>query len=314
MRKQLRTILVVAGVALTTACGAASAGDQPVASTTAAQRLTVTALDTMRFEPSAITVRAGQPVQLTLQNRGSMPHDLSLFEGVFQPVKIEAEGGQSASATFTVEQPGTYTFVCTVASPSTTSTPGSASRIDGDASTLHDRLPPPSTIRSRPITRASTQIGSPGGRPNTVTPPISWFVSARVSSAEAKEARAPNRCLTARFTSRRVVASTTQAAYFGGLALPITRIVLAESSRAKPYAAQNAAVSARAGSHGKISYSTPRVSRLARRVSSTLIRYGSASRPDGLYWKCPGCCRYGPMRLLTQSQTIRGPRQLLIGG
>ena len=48
--------------------------------------------------------------------------------------------------------------------------PGRANRIDGDAMTFHDREPPPSTIRSRSMTRASTQIGSSGGNPNTVTP------------------------------------------------------------------------------------------------------------------------------------------------
>lgn len=121
MRKQLGTIVLVAGVGLTTACGSAALAGGPdgadrlaAGAAAATQQLTVTALDSMRFEPGTITVRAGQPVELTLQNRGSMAHDLSLFEGVSQPVKIEAEGGQSASATFTIERPGTYTFVCTV--------------------------------------------------------------------------------------------------------------------------------------------------------------------------------------------------------
>ena len=84
------------------------------------------------------------------------------------------------------------------------------------------------------MTRASTQIGMSAGRPKTVTPPISMPVSSRVASDGAKEARTPSFCLTARLTSRRVVARTTQAAYFGGFDLPITRIVLAESSGAKP--------------------------------------------------------------------------------
>ena len=41
-------------------------------------------------------------------------------------------------------------------------------------------MPPPSTMRSRSITRASTQIGRPGGMPKTVTPPISMPVISRV--------------------------------------------------------------------------------------------------------------------------------------
>ena len=102
-------------------------------------------------------------------------------------------------------------------------------------STFQERDPPPSTIRSRAITRASTQIGRPAGSPNTVTPPISMPVMARVSSAGANDAlRVPRRSLTARFTSRRLGARTTHAAYGGGSARPATRIVFAESCGAKP--------------------------------------------------------------------------------
>jgi uncharacterized cupredoxin-like copper-binding protein len=33
---------------------------------------------------------------------------------VSRPVKIEAQGGQTARGAFTIDTPGTYTFVCTV--------------------------------------------------------------------------------------------------------------------------------------------------------------------------------------------------------
>ena len=70
--------------------------------------------------------------------------------------------------------------------------------------TFHDREPPPSTMRSRSMTRASTQIGSSGGSPKTVTPPISIPVISRVDSAGANDAlRVPSRSRTARLTSRR---------------------------------------------------------------------------------------------------------------
>lgn len=68
----------------------------------------------MKFEPASIAVTAGQPVEVTLENTGSLVHDLSLAEGVSQPIKIEAVGGASATATFTVDRPGTYTFLCSV--------------------------------------------------------------------------------------------------------------------------------------------------------------------------------------------------------
>jgi uncharacterized cupredoxin-like copper-binding protein len=35
-----------------------------------------------------------------------------LSDGVGQPVKIVAKGGQSATSTFTVDKPGTYNFTC----------------------------------------------------------------------------------------------------------------------------------------------------------------------------------------------------------
>ena len=105
---------------LTAACGAASASGPstpivgtPVATTNAgAQQLTIHTFDAMRFEPNVITVRAGQPVELTVTNDGSSDHDFTLSEGVVAPVKIVVKGGQSATSTFTLDQPGTYDFTC----------------------------------------------------------------------------------------------------------------------------------------------------------------------------------------------------------
>jgi nitrite reductase (NO-forming) len=123
MRKQFGAILLSAGLALTTACsgGAAAAGNAPRAaatpassSSTGARQVTVDVGNSMSFAPSAIDVRAGQPVELTLRNEGLIPHDFSISEGLSQPVKIEAGGGSNASTTFTIDRPGTYTFICSV--------------------------------------------------------------------------------------------------------------------------------------------------------------------------------------------------------
>ncbi len=102
---------------LTAACSSASASTPvlgtPVATTNAgAQQLTIHTFDAMRFEPSVITVRAGQPVELTVTNDGSSDHDFALSEGVVEPAKIVVKGGQSATSTFTLDQPGTYNFTC----------------------------------------------------------------------------------------------------------------------------------------------------------------------------------------------------------
>jgi plastocyanin len=107
-------------VLVTTACGsgaAASGASTATAATSGAdgtQRITVTVASGMSFDPATISVKAGQPVELMLTNTGDQPHDLSLSKGVDQPVKITAAGGQTASATFTLMQPGSYGFDCSM--------------------------------------------------------------------------------------------------------------------------------------------------------------------------------------------------------
>jgi nitrite reductase (NO-forming) len=83
-----------------------------VADSGSGQQLTVRALDTMRFDPGTLNVPVGQPVQLTLKNDGALIHDLALSDGVAAPFTVEANGKASASATLTIMQPGTYTYVC----------------------------------------------------------------------------------------------------------------------------------------------------------------------------------------------------------
>ena len=76
------------------------------------QQLTVQAMDTMKFDPPTLTAKAGQPIQVTLDNTGQLLHDFSITEGVSQPVKTIAQPGQKAVATFTIDKPGTYTYFC----------------------------------------------------------------------------------------------------------------------------------------------------------------------------------------------------------
>jgi nitrite reductase (NO-forming) len=115
---------LVPALALATACAggpavpggpaAAPAPVQAAVAPTGVQQVTVRVGDGMRFDPSAIAVTAGQPVQLTLESVGGAEHDFTLTEGVARPVKIAAAGQQTASGTFTIERPGTYAFVCSV--------------------------------------------------------------------------------------------------------------------------------------------------------------------------------------------------------
>jgi uncharacterized cupredoxin-like copper-binding protein len=118
--RQLCALLTLGLGVVLTACGGASASGPktpvvgtPVSTTSAgAQQLIIHSFDAMQFEPNVITLRAGQPVEVTLQNDGSSDHDFALSDGVAQPVKIVVKGGQSATATFTLEKPGTYSFTC----------------------------------------------------------------------------------------------------------------------------------------------------------------------------------------------------------
>jgi uncharacterized cupredoxin-like copper-binding protein len=68
----------------------------------------------MKFEPSTIVAKAGEPLEVILINEGFMPHDFTLTQGVTQPVKIKADSRETARGVLTIEQPGTYTFFCSV--------------------------------------------------------------------------------------------------------------------------------------------------------------------------------------------------------
>ena len=78
------------------------------------QKLTIIGSDDMKFQPAAVSVHAGQPLELTLRNAGQSTHDLTLNEGIVQPVKLTVNGGETASRTLTFDKPGTYTFECSM--------------------------------------------------------------------------------------------------------------------------------------------------------------------------------------------------------
>ncbi len=89
-------------------------GTEAAASAGGRQQITVQVSDGMRFEPCSIVVEAGKPVELTLQNHSQGRHDLSLTEGTSEPVQIAAGPGETAGGVFTLQHPGTYSFVCSV--------------------------------------------------------------------------------------------------------------------------------------------------------------------------------------------------------
>jgi uncharacterized cupredoxin-like copper-binding protein len=104
-------------------CGA-TAGQEPPPG------LVVTATE-FRFNPSALTLKAGEPAELTLKNSGQTLHDFALVSGPGIPTPaahangtdpqhsdgssyhVAAQAGTQATLKLTLP-PGSYTFICTV--------------------------------------------------------------------------------------------------------------------------------------------------------------------------------------------------------
>jgi nitrite reductase (NO-forming) len=114
----MKRSLLIAFIALLpvlAACTSATATKPSDGTTTGSatpQQLTVRAMDTMKFDPPTLSAKAGQPIQVTLDNTGQLAHDFSVTEGVSQPIKDSTQPGQKAVTTFTIDKPGTYTYFC----------------------------------------------------------------------------------------------------------------------------------------------------------------------------------------------------------
>ena len=65
----------------------------------------------LKFDQKEIKVAAGQPVELTLENKGVLEHDLTIQDPAF---KVTAQGGQTAKGSFTPAREGTYEFFCSI--------------------------------------------------------------------------------------------------------------------------------------------------------------------------------------------------------
>jgi uncharacterized cupredoxin-like copper-binding protein len=105
-------VILLPLLAACSTAGASTPTPGPAPASAAPQQFTVKALDTMKFDPPTLTAKAGQPIQVTLDNRGQIAHDFAMTDGVAQPISITAQAGQTATVTFTIATPGTYTYVC----------------------------------------------------------------------------------------------------------------------------------------------------------------------------------------------------------
>lgn len=128
--RRISSLLAVVLTLLLAACGQS----QSAASTS--QTLSVTAKE-FAFVPAALSVQAGQPVTISLQNTGAVEHDWSVPEieisgeakssgdtpsghmmgdaGDEPKLHVAASIGGKGTLTFTPSKPGTYEYYCTVA-------------------------------------------------------------------------------------------------------------------------------------------------------------------------------------------------------
>jgi plastocyanin len=62
-----------------------------------------------RFDPTALSAKAGQKVTLTVKNEGSAEHNLTIAEA---NVDEDVDKGDSKTVTFTAPAAGTYQYFC----------------------------------------------------------------------------------------------------------------------------------------------------------------------------------------------------------
>jgi len=111
-------VLLVLAVLLTGCGGGGGSRQQSQApsssgSTTTSQAATreiTIVLSDFKFEPEEITVKRGERVRLTLQNKGTVAHDWTVRDLNLASPRVQP--GQTATYEFTVDRVGTFTSVC----------------------------------------------------------------------------------------------------------------------------------------------------------------------------------------------------------
>jgi nitrite reductase (NO-forming) len=86
------------------------ASSQPVAAANLPTDVTVVTTE-FKFNPASLQLPGGKKVTLTLQNMGSVEHDLTVDT---LGIKVSVPAGKTSAADFTLDKPGTYDFYCSI--------------------------------------------------------------------------------------------------------------------------------------------------------------------------------------------------------
>jgi plastocyanin len=106
-RLAVMVLVIIAVAALIAACG--PGGGSTGGGGGNAQNVTITATE-FKYDPGTITATAGQTINVTLKNTGSVVHTFVMDN---PKVLITAQPGQSATGTFTAPSTaGSYKFYC----------------------------------------------------------------------------------------------------------------------------------------------------------------------------------------------------------
>ena len=101
----LKVSLGLVLVALLAACSGSAASP-----TAGAATVSLSALDSFKFDPNAITGKVGQPIHVVMTNKGTLVH--SFVIDALSVKQENVQGGATADFTFTPTAAGTYQFYC----------------------------------------------------------------------------------------------------------------------------------------------------------------------------------------------------------
>ncbi len=112
-------LLATVLAAVLASCGdTGDEAEQTTVTVPASRPVTVTATD-FDFDPDTVVVRGEDttgpvPIRITLQNSGSMVHNLTILRDGQEIADTEIISGEQAASLTTSLEPGTYQFICTV--------------------------------------------------------------------------------------------------------------------------------------------------------------------------------------------------------